>query len=106
MIPSPLAPARSAGSFDQHGGSARGHHEHPATRAHGNGLIIEIHAYHRVASQPGGLCLHLVQGNVLGLAQLLFVGGGAPPYDVSDTGKHVTKDVGPNMASPLTRPKY
>src|SRR6476620_4221759 len=80
-------------SLDHDGGSARAHHEHPATGPHGDGLIVEVDANHGVTSQPGRLFLHLLQGDGLGLAQLLFVRGGAATHDVSDAGKDVAEDV-------------
>src|SRR5688572_3285415 len=60
-----------------HGGAAGAHHQHASAATHLYRLVVEVDTDYRVGAELGRLLLHLLYGNGLGLAQLLFVGGGA-----------------------------
>src|SRR5688572_26382791 len=82
-----------AGSFHRNSRAAYTHHQHVAAVPDPDRLVIEVHAYHGVRTQRGGLVLHLLQRDLLRTAQLALVGGRAPTYDVAHTREEITKDV-------------
>jgi hypothetical protein len=59
-----------------------------------NGFVVDIDADDGVGAQLCGLLLHLGHGDVLGLTEFAFVGGGAAADDVADAGEEVLEDVG------------
>jgi len=80
------------GLAQEDGGAAGGDHEHAATGA--EVFVVEVDAHDGVGAQGFGAFLHFAQGDVLGVAQFVFVGGGASAHDVADAGEDVFEDIG------------
>src|SRR5688572_4976465 len=81
--------------LDLHGRSARAHHQHAATAADRNALVVEVDPDDRVAAALPRLLDHLADRDLFRLPELLFIGRGAPAYDVANPGEKVPEDVRP-----------
>src|SRR5688572_11759487 len=69
-------------------------HQHPTAAAHRDRLVVEIHGHHGVAPEVLRLLAHLVERDVLGLAELLLVRRRPAPDDVPDAGEEIAEDIG------------
>jgi len=85
---------RASGVVQHHRRARRRHHQHAATVADLHGLVVEVHADHRIATEALGVFHHLAHRGVLGITQHLLVRARAPTHDVADAGEEVAEDVG------------
>src|SRR5215207_7233230 len=75
------------------GGAAGGDHQHAASFAHLDRLVIQIDTHDRISPKRLRLRLHLPDRNLTRLRQLLLVRTGSTADDVADAGEQVHEDV-------------
>ena len=78
--------------LDNHGSSARRHHEHPVSLA--KHLVVQVHPDHRVATCFLRALLKLSQRDVPGSLQLTLIGGRPSANKVADAGEQVLEEIG------------
>ena len=77
--------------LDNHGRAAGADHQHAAVGA--DRFIIEIDADDGIRAQMPGLFAHFTKSNVLGLAQLSFIGCRSAAHDITNRREEIPKDV-------------
>lgn len=78
--------------LEHYRGPARTDHQHAASGSHRDGLIIEIDPDDRVTTEPLRFLLHLSQGDLLCLSELLLIGGRSASHDVADAGEEIPEE--------------